>query len=300
MLSTLPLLTFKYNLHLKTSMVVESIINYIHAEKRPEEMLPFGFIIASLAILLSLWVFPGYASFAMVTFTVMAVLPLMVHVVRSEKEKQDKIKEWWKIWIHRRALVFFLFLFLGFVLAYTFWFLLLPTDVANNLYFLQINTITEINTPTGAVIAAKAAFGDIFTNNLRILALCILFSFIFGSGAIFILVWNASVMGVAMATTVKIAIAASGSGSAVYFAAFSFALIRFLIHGIPEIMSYFIGGIAGGIISFAILDIKLGPKRFVQNLSGSLKNASILILVAALLLVAATTIEVFVTPLFIQ
>ena len=277
-------------------MVLESIINSVHAEKRPDEMILYGFIFATVALLLSLWVFPSYASFAMVTFTVMAVLPLMVQVMKREKEKQELVHGW-SIATHGRVVKFFVFLFLGFLLAYTFWFLLLPVDVANNLFFLQINTITEINSPTGSAIFSGLHFSTIFSNNLRILGLCVLFSFLFGSGAIFILTWNASVLGVAMANSIKIGIAAA-EGSVGYFGAFSFALVRYLIHGLPEMTSYFIGGLAGAIISFTLLDYSIGLKKFLPKLGGSLKNAGLLFLFAVVLLILSTGIEVVITPLF--
>jgi len=277
-------------------MVLDSLISPLHAEKRPDEMILFGFIFATIAILLSLWVFPSYASFAMVTFTVMAVLPLMVQIMRFEKEKQEKAKVW-KVLTHTRVVRIFIFLFLGFLLAFTLWFLLLPVEVANNLFFLQINTITEINSATGSAIFSSSPFWIIFLNNLRILGLSMLFSFIFGSGAIFILTWNASVLGVAMANFIKIAVA-SGSSSAGYFAAFSFAAVRYLIHGLPEMVSFFIAGLAGAIISFTLLDYKIGMKKFLPRLKGSLNDAGLLMVVAFVLLMISAGIEVSITPLF--
>jgi len=276
-------------------MVVESFINYLQAEKRPDEMIFFGFIITTIAILLAMWVFPSYASFAMVTFTVMAVLPLMIYIMRFEKEKQEKARTL-RLFIHKRAVLFFVFLFLGISLAFTTWFLILPMDAANNLFFLQINTITEINSPTGAAVLTQGMFSTILANNARILAFSILFSFVFGAGAIFILVWNASVLGAAMASAVKIAVAANGSGAASYFGAFSFSLVRFLVHGIPEVTAYFIGGLAGGILSFTILDYKFGGKALLKKLYISLKDSSALIAAAVLLLVVAALIEVFIVP----
>lgn len=277
-------------------MVLESFISYLHAEKRPEEMVIFGFIIASVSILLALWVFPSYASFAMVTFTVMAVLPLMVNLMRFEKEKEEKAKKM-AFLVHKNVVYFFLFLFVGFTLAFALWFLVLPINTANSLFFLQANTITEINAPTGAVIFAHNHIGDIFLNNLRVLALSILFSFIFGSGAIFILVWNASVLGVAMASTMKMAVAASGASSTAYFSAFSFTLVRYFIHGLPEITAYFIGGLAGAIISFTILDYKIGVKKIMKKLPKTMKDVCMLIGIAVGLLVISALVEVYIIPL---
>jgi len=281
-------------------MVLESIVNYLSAEKRPDEMLLYGFIITTLSIFLALWVFPSYASFVTVTFIIMAVSPVMAQIMQFEKEKQENAGIWWmQVIAHKKAVIFFIFLFLGFTLAYVFWFLMLPTGITNSLFSLQANTIAEVNNPTGSAIAIQDTFANIFVNNIRILALSILFSLIFGSGVIFILAWNASVLGVAMATAIKIAVAASGNGSAAYFGAFSFAIVRYLLHGIPEITAFFLGGLAGGIISFTILDYKLGLKKFLSKMSNSLKDASMLTVSAILLLVLATLIEVFVTPMFI-
>lgn len=276
--------------------MLESFISYLHAEKRPEEMIIYGFIIASVSILLALWVFPSYASFAMVTFTVMAVLPLMVQLMRFEKEKEEKAKKA-SLLVHKNVVCLFIFLFIGFTFAFALWFLLLPANTANSLFFLQANTITEINAPTGAVIFAHNQIGDIFINNLRVLALSILFSFIFGSGAIFILVWNASVLGVAMASAMKMAVASAGSSSMAYFSAFSFALIRYLIHGLPEITAYFIGGLAGAIISFTVLDYKLGVKKIMKKVPKTMKDVCLLMGIAIGLLVISAFLEVYLIPI---
>ena len=288
-------------------MVLESILSPEGVIENPIEMIIFGFIIASVGILLSLWVFPSYASFAMITFSVMAVLPLMVKIIKKEKEKQEKIKNL-RITAHTKVIYSLLFLFLGFLIAYTLWYLLLPTQIANNLFFIQINTITEINTPSTAVLSninspstavlSNMQFIRILLNNLRVLALSFLFSFIFCSGAIFILAWNASVLGVGLANSIKISIAAQGSGSAAYFSAFSFALLRYLIHGIPEITSYFLGGLAGGIVSFAILDYKLGIKTFYKKFPRLAKDATLLIIGAIILLIIAALIEIYIISIF--
>ena len=305
-------------------MVIESVLNPKQIQKRPIEMLIFGFIIASIGLILALWVFPSYASFAMVTFTVMATLPLMVKIMKQEKEQQESNSKGWKILNHRYAISAIIFLFLGFLIAYTFWFLILPTNVTNKLFSIQINTITQINSPSGAVVLSPNAtseisnvagaaaannpsgaaiirtisFSKIFLNNLRVLALSVLFSFIFGSGAIFILAWNASVLSVGMANTIKLTVAASGSGSATYFSAVSFSLIKYLIHGIPEIGSYVVGGIAGGIISFMFLDYKSGFKNFSQKFPNLSKNILILLVFAVILLVVAAIIEIFIISMF--
>ena len=154
------------------------------------------------------------------------------------------------------------------------------------------------NTPSGAATVPTVSFSKIIFNNLRVLALSILFSFIFCSGAIFILAWNASVLSVGMTNTIKLAVAAQGGGSASYFSAVSFSLIKYLIHGIPEIGSYVIGGLAGGIISFMILDYKSGFKNFSQKFPNLTKDILMLLALALVLLVVAAVIEINIIALF--
>jgi uncharacterized membrane protein SpoIIM required for sporulation len=309
-------------------MVLESILKPEQIEKRPIEMIIFGFIIASIGLILALWVFPSYASFAMITFTVMATLPLMVKIMKHEKEKQEKSKTPWNILNQKYAISAIIFLFLGFLIAFSFWFSILPTDVTNKLFSIQINTFTQINNPSGAAtispnttiqinspqtipstspgmsnpsgaaIMPKVPFTRILFNNLRVLALSILFSLIFCSGAIFILAWNASVLSVGMTNTIKLGVAAGGNGSANYFSAVSFSLIKYLIHGIPEIASYVVGGLAGGIISFMILDVKLNHKIPSKKFSNLSKGVLMLILIAIALLVIAAAIEVGIISIF--
>ncbi|GAG01403.1 unnamed protein product, partial [marine sediment metagenome] len=78
-----------------------------------------------------------------------------------------------------------------------------------------------------------------------------------------------------------------------YFQITSLGLLRYAIHGIPEIAAYFIGGLASGIISIAIIKHDFMGKQFKHIL----KDAMVLILIAVVVLIAAALIEVFITPL---
>lgn len=92
-----------------------------------------------------------------------------------------------------------------------------------------------------------------------------LFAFIFVSGAIFILSWNASVMAAAMGLTTKSVGGVSG---------IPIDLLTYLPHGVFEIAAYFLGGIAGGILSGLVMRRKI-------ELSGVVIKDSIKVLAAA-------------------
>jgi uncharacterized membrane protein SpoIIM required for sporulation len=113
-----------------------------------------------------------------------------------------------------------------------------------------------------------------------VLIFTLIFSLIFGAGAIFILAWNASVIAAAVGIFVKSDIAHLPIG-----------ISRYMIHGLPEIAAYFIGALAGGIISVAIIR-QAKNEKFWKIMQDSLN----LIIAAIIILFLAALIEVFVTP----
>ena len=134
---------------------------------------------------------------------------------------------------------------------------------------------------------------------MKVLIFCILFAFIFGVGAIFILTWNASVIGTAMGNFIRrefseLATITGFAKTGGYFQIFSLGLLRYSIHGIPEILAYFTGGLAAGIVSVAMLRHRLEFDKFKRILYDS---ADLLIISIVILFVAAI-LEVYVTPMF--
>jgi uncharacterized membrane protein SpoIIM required for sporulation len=274
-------------------MVVESLVNPFKAERTPWEMFFVGAFYSSIAILLSLWVFRPHASLVAVFLTVTACVPIMYGTIKLEEEKDLSIDDE-KILIkeHGRALSFFVFLFLGITLSFTMWYIFLPGDMTSTLFSIQTKTISDINTQiTGQGINQFTLFSKIFLNNIKVLIFCLIFAFIYGFGAIFILTWNASVIGTAIGNFVRSNLSSTASFTH-YFEITSLGVLRYMIHGIPEILSYFIGGLAAGIISVAIIKHDFKSEKFQHVL---LDSADLLLLSIVVLLVAAL-IETFITP----
>ena len=271
-------------------MVLESIINPLKAEKEPWELFFIGFLYCSIAILLSLWIFAQYASLVMVFLTVIASVPLLYTTIKMEEKKDLEMdNEGAILKEHARALSFFVFLFLGIMMSVALWYIFLPADITSSLFSIQSQTISDINTDvTGNAVQEMNLFLRIFSNNLKVMVFCILFAFLYGAGAIFILTWNASVIGVAIGNFVR-----SNTSSAVgYFHMTSLGLMRYMIHGVPEIAAYFIAGLAGGIISVAVIQHDFGSKNF----SRVLYDSTDLLIIALVVLLAAALIEVYITP----
>lgn len=281
-------------------MVLESLLNPLRAERQPWVLVLLGALYSSLGMFLSLWIFEEQASIVMVFLTVMAALPLMYQTLRLEEEKDIMLtQERSLLKEHAKAIRFFLGLFLGFVVGYSIWYVVLPASLTQQMFTTQTHTISNLNQQVTGAMAQIGIMNKIFLNNVKVLIFCILFSFIYGSGAIFILSWNASVIAAAIGNFIKIHIASAAESTGLmqfadYFHAGSLSVLRYAIHGIPEIAAYFIAGLAGGILSVSIIRHDFGTTNFEKVLL----DTSDLILIAIFVLFVAALLEVFVTPAF--
>lgn len=290
-------------------MVLESLISANTAEQKPWDLFFIGFLYASVAMFLSVWVFREEASLVMILLTVIACLPLVHKTLKVEEEKDTKItKERTLMKEHSKALAFFMFMFIGFVFSFALWYVFLPDNIVATVFATQIKTIKSINMQIatvgiGSSLLDSAAGGSggmfmqILSNNLKVLLFCVFFAFFYGAGAIFILAWNASVISAAVGNFIRENIsayaAASGlSNVAGYFHIFSLGLLRYFVHGLPEVLAYFIGGLAGGIISVAVIRHDFGTDSFRRIILDSLG----LVLLAVFVLLMAAWVEVYVTP----
>jgi len=281
--------------------MLESIVNPKRLEKGPLKMLLVGLIYASLSLLLVKWFFSNdpvlyeFAGILVVTFSVMFSLPFMYFLIKTEEEEDEQIEGFFGVWkMHKDAVYAFMWLFLGFVIAFSFWFIILQDS---NLFNAQIGTYCTINSPgniencisqfsfessfTGAA-TNEARFLQIIVNNVYVMIFTLIFSLIFGAGAIFILAWNASVIA-----------AAIGIFGSYKIVDIPLGLARYMIHGFPEIAAYFITALAGGIFGVGVIRNGVRSKIFLRVL----ENSIILIFIALIILFLAAVIEVYVTPI---
>jgi uncharacterized membrane protein SpoIIM required for sporulation len=111
------------------------------------------------------------------------------------------------------------------------------------------------------------------------MGLSFLLSFLLGSGAIIILAWNASILALYLSSFLR-------KGLIEEFLVRSISLIP---HAPIEIASYFLAGIAGGVLSVGVIREKLFSKEFFFVLRDSL----ILMGLALLAVLIGAVVEVF-------
>ena len=285
--------------------MLEMLINPAKAEKNPWEMFFIGAFYATISLILVKWVFSGdpvlskYSGLLVVTFCVMFSIPFIYFALKYEEKKDLEMEGFMSLLReHSKALLYFMFLFMGFIVAFSIWYI--AFENGNQDFRVQIETFCMINKPsqfdqcvleyglssqirTTGYFTAKDKLINIFANNVYVLIFTIVFSLIFGAGAIFILAWNASVISAAIGIFAKSDLAYLPLG-----------IGRYMVHGIPEIASYFAGALAGGIISVAIIRHDVRSERFWTILQDSLN----LVIMAVVILFIAALMEVFLTPLF--
>ncbi|MCP3682413.1 MAG: hypothetical protein GY861_06945 [bacterium] len=269
-------------------MVLESLVNPVKAERRPWEMFFVGTAYSSAAVLLSLFIFGVDSSLVMVFLTALAATPLMYGAIKLEEKKDLEFHEE-KVLIkeHGRALLFFMFLFTGFVISFALWYTFLPADSTDELFSIQTREIGKVQSAvSGNVVADFNLVNVIFFNNMKVMMFCLIFAFFYGVGAIFILAWNASVIGAAIGGLMRDALGAGQLSN------FSLSVIHFAPHGILEILAYFMAGLAGGIISMAIIKHDFNTREYKHILLDSTD----LVLGAILVLFFAALVEVWGTP----
>lgn len=281
-------------------MVLEALTNPLRAEQRPWQMFFLGILFSVVAIVFSLWIFQGQASLVMVFLIVMASLPIVYNTIRFEERKDEAgYSEAYLLREHAKALSEFMFLFAGITLTIATIYVFIPSDYLDVTFGVQSQAIEDVNVQVAGYVVNPEVLPVIFFNNVKVLIFCVLFAFVFGAGSLFILTWNASVIGVALGNFIRVKLAefaqvAGFPTLAHYFSAFSLGILRYATHGFFEILAYFIAGLAGGLISVSLIRNNFGTRKFEKVLF----DASGLLLISLVVLFFAGLVEVYVTPIF--
>lgn len=201
----------------------------------------FALVFTLMAVYLTNYILPiSQGLVAVFLVSLMGAYPLIAYLRSEEREEMVKrLSEEKLLKRHANELAIYLAFFLG----VTFGFIIADFIFPQSFFAIQIEIIEGIRgsslsaAVTGNVIIS-ALFERILNNNLWVFFLTFIVSFLFSAGMIFVLVWNASVLGVFIAR-------ASGGVSEMHIIALSY-----LPHGILEIASYILAGISGALLSY--------------------------------------------------
>lgn len=267
------------------------------AERHPLEMMLIAIVYSSIALWLSYFIFPQYATIVMVFFTVLSCIYVLQGAFKREEGKDKKnIAEEKLLRSHLKLLVLMLFLFIGFVISFSVWAFvmpyILPADQVALIFSSQNSSVENVRSAVAGVsenavsgnVVSSNGLTPILMNNLKVLLVSLLFAFFFGAGAIFVLVWNASVMGYVIGNLARDTLGLIGM---------PIAFAKYFVHGIPEMLAYLTAALAGGIIYMAICRGDFTNPKVNKRI---IIDVVALILISIFLLIVAAFIEVYASP----
>lgn len=272
-------------------MVLEQIYSAQWIERKAISAFFLGIVYSIIGIAFALFIFPEDPGLAAVALTTIILIPSTVKLLSIE-EKQAALRKRFSLKYlytdHRDIFKVYFFLFLGIFLSFAFFSIALPSMATSHLFEKQIAMLgLASGEAAGAAGNYSISFFPLFTNNLKVLVFCLLFSFVYGAGAIFLITWNASVWGVIFGVVAKNSAAAAGVNPAWLFI---LTLIAVFPHMFAEASAYFIGALSGGIISEAALRERLFSPGFNQVV----KDGLIVFLIAVIILIIAAYTELII------
>lgn len=265
-------------------MVLETLFPVKKIIKHPIDMFIFSMVITFVSIYIANLIFPGPSTGKIVIlFITMSVAPMIYMILEKEEESERKIAEQKRSegFFQRYEDIIWLFtlFFLGVFIAIFVFSLLSPESYVEEVFEDQILEIERISTLSGS-FASPDILELIVKNNLRVMGLSFFLSFLLGVGSIVILSWNASILALYLASFIRKGL----------FNEFVSRTITLVPHAPMEITSYFIAGIAGGILSMGIIKERPLSREFRLIFRDSL----ILMGMAVFLVFMSALLEVFV------
>jgi len=232
----------------------------------------YSAIIAIISVYVSYVIFREYAGIFIAFLISVAITPIFKKLMIINLKKD--VYRFRRSFIdrHYETLKSFLVVFFGITFGLTLIFYFLPPEISSQIFKQQTEIIQRIR---GNFVFGEG-FLRIFLNNLSVLTLSFILSFLYG-GFMFVLAWNITVLA-----------AAIGMLRESYGMLFlPLGLITYLPHGIFEFIAYFLGTLSGLILSSYFMKGK-------YKSSYILKDAIKMYLFGVFLLLIGALIEIFI------
>ncbi len=237
-----------------------------------------SFAFTSAAIFFSYWIFPSQASILSISFLVVAMTPLLSQLMEREEEViAHRVKPFLER--YDDILGALITMSVGIFLAFSLWYAILPSDplYAGNRCFTDpsYNRNNDLISPpckeavfslqsdvlnledSDGGIAAGRELGTV----VGLMLFCFLLSLFLGAGAVLIIAWDVSLL-VVDATQ---------------------GIAAFLAY-MPQLFAFFLAGLAGAILSFAIIRHEWRSHAFFFVVRDSL----VLLMISVLLIPVST------------
>lgn len=258
-------------------MVLESLFSARKIESKPVDMLALSMLVSLASVALAYLIFPEYAGVAFPLLITVGMAPIFIRIFSYEEKEERKAGKESFVHRHKEIVLLFSLFFIGVFVSIFLVTLVLPEDFSDVIK-PQLDAIASVKSGTGAAVS-NFPLDAILFNNIKIILLSFVASVVFGVGSIWILAWNASILGVYFASFLR-------KEMFYHFAAGSADLLP---HAPLEFLAFFLGGIAGGFVSVAILKERKNRKAFLHVF----KESMLLLALAIIVVFAAALLEVY-------
>ncbi len=258
-------------------MVLESIIGERNVRKKPFLIFLITLAISVGSIISAYFVFPSHASVLSVSFITIGLVPMIHNVLVKEEFEETLRRKTAQTFFarHLNLIKMYVWIFAGVILAFSIVYVASPSSMREVLFQEQINVFCSITgqqfCESGIPQSITARFSEtafnscqnpgtrnliscfsfIFFNNIIVFFFIILLSLLYGAGAIFIIVWNASILGLFFGELFLLAHHIQWVG---------FLQGMLIGHGPPELLGYIFIALAGAIISAMV-----SRKQFLRH-----------------------------------
>ena len=266
-------------------MVLEQVFKTDWLQRRPIYSIILGFVFTFIALGTSYIFFERDISIAMLFLITLLLLPSLIKLINWEEkiEKKSGASHFFKN--HKSIIEIYLFLFIGIFIAYLL--IGLASGDVGEVFKQQVdvlgNGLVEDKVVSFTADEKLGNFFGIFSENLLVALIFFILSLFYGAGAIFLIVWNASVFSAFIVMTMNNL--SRGVPHALGI------LGVFSLHLIPEVLAFLLAAIAGGVVSRALIKEKWRSKGF----SNVFKDATILLVISFVVLLVAALLEAFVS-----
>jgi hypothetical protein len=181
--------------------MLEQLYSAKFLKEKPIYAFLLGVAYSVIAIGASIILFPKDPALVSVLIISVLFLPSLYKLSVMEEKEELKEKGFLKaIYNQKQFIKVYFYAFFGMLIVFAFFSAILPSLATNTLFRQQL----EIMGYSGKATFSSALFGNIFSNNIKVLTLCFAISLVLGNGSIFFITWNASVWGTIFGNVAKL------------------------------------------------------------------------------------------------
>lgn len=271
--------------------------------KHPVNIFMLGFIFSEIGIITAIILFRSNVSMMSLAFTSLILIQPLSKMLTREANLEFRENKYSLHLIfkdHKELFEIYFFLFLGIMLSYGVFAVIMPEFHIVEMFGSQIGipcdgtayqpTFCNGITPyLGKATATGLEFWPIIANNFMVAFVALIFSLAYGAGSILFLTWNASVWGTVFGYFAKFSSQTKGLPAIIVFMGL---MLKVLPHTIVEASAYFMAVIAGGVLSKSLMKNKITNKQ----LKHVLFDTAMFFIMAIMLVFVGGLLEVYVFP----